>query len=137
MKDVTTRLYEVSDYPEICEWWRARAAHGWTYVPLHALPQVGFIAEAEGEKLGCVFVYHGEAGWRWVEWLTTNPACSPRDSLRVINTLLERALEAVRQSGGQFGISSLDNDALIRIFEKHGFRRGGGGMTDMIWSAEG
>lgn len=134
---LTARPYVfAADYPEICEWWRAREREGWTYIPPEKLPATGFVVEgADGVKHGVVFVYLCEAGWAWVEWLTTNPKAPLKSRKAAVEKLVETAVAFCREAGRTSALSSLRNENLIRVFEKFGFRSGEGGMTDMIWNA--
>lgn len=135
--ELTTRPYVFEqDYAEICEWWRAREAHGWTYIPANRLPATGFVVMDGEIKCGVVFVYLCEAGWAWVEWLTTNPNSPIRRRREVVELLLKTATEYMTIAGRHSALSSLNNENLIEIFQKYGFTAKEGGMTNVIWNAK-
>lgn len=131
---LSVRPYELGrDYPDICEWWRG---HGWAYVPAHLLPRVGLIIESDdGQKLCAGFLYTAESSWGWLEWVVTNPQGPMRYRKDAVDLLVSSLVDIARASGMERIISSLHRKSLIRIFEKHGFRKGDVGATEMVWGA--
>jgi hypothetical protein len=135
--ELKTRLFQFQrDYPELCEWWRAREAQGWRYIPSSALPKIGIVVEDSEHKYCVCFVYLCESNWAWLEWVTTNPASPLRRRREALELLLRTARDAWQRAGCQNVVSSLNNENLMELYEGIGFRRGQGGMTDMIWRAD-
>lgn len=138
-QNLTIRLFEFErDYPELCEWWRARTADGWTaYIPAKSLPATGFVVEdAAGGKHAMAFLYLCESKWAWLEWLTTNPASPGRSRHSAVERILAEATAFARGAGVEHILSSLRHSGLRRAFSRAGFAGEEGGMTNMIWNAK-
>jgi hypothetical protein len=120
-----------SDYPDICEWWRA---HQFQYVPLKALPRVGVvIVDETGLKHCAGFLYTAESGWGWLEWVVANPAAPLKQKKEAINLLVQSLTNIAKGAGIERMISSLHSKGLVKIFENNGFRQGDSNATEMIW----
>jgi hypothetical protein len=133
-----TRPYVLGkDFPEICEWWRARK---WQAPPCDSMPQAGVVAESDdGVKLAAVFYYNCEGPWVWLDYVVTNPDAPLRARSAAIELVIASALDEVRKGKRAFGfepraITCTGNENLVRIFEKHGFVKGDSLMTTLVWN---
>lgn len=118
------------DYPEICEWWRA---HSQPHVPCHALPATGAIAHQDGVKYCAGFLYRCEANWGWLEWVVTNPKSPILKRKAALDLLVGHLVTTAKSLGIENMIATLGNENLMRLYEKHGFKRGSFGVTEMHW----
>jgi hypothetical protein len=130
------RPFEIGrDFPEICEWWRAR---GWPGVVFDALPINGLIVEdTSGVKFAAIFVYFVEGAWAWMDYLVSNPGSPLRMRPKAIDFLVGEALAFAKRRGCERVITCLSNENLINMHERHGFRVGDSGMTTMVCTLEG
>lgn len=122
------RFHFGSDYPEICEWWRARK---WPFVEKAKLPANGFVAEKDGVKYAAVWVYV-DGGLAFMEWLVTSHTAPLRGRKEAIQALLA----FVKAEAGPFGVSSVvtfaSNENLIAMYQECGFEIGDRNMTSLV-----
>lgn len=118
------------DYPEICEWWRAG---GWSYVPKSALSQIGSIVEEGDLKIAAAWLYITGSGLCQLEWLVTNPEAKPKQRVKAIKKCIKSLGKLGKAGGAELVFTSLNNDALIRIYQKCGFGITEKNMTNLIW----
>lgn len=106
------------DYPEICEWWRAR---GWHWVPCELLPPTGVVIYDENEKHCAGWIYLSYSGLACMDWIVTNP----KASLRQKKPALELLVKSLQKIGAELGASrvftSTNNENLVSIYESCGF----------------
>lgn len=130
------RPYDLGkDYPDLCEWWRARH---WPAPPCHDLPTNGVIAEDAEHKYAAVFFYIVEGRWAWIDWLVTNPRAPLRPRPEAVELIVDSALKtikAIKQAAGHDAyrvMTCLENENLIELFERHGFKKGDYDMTTLV-----
>lgn len=137
-EQLRTRAYNIGrDYPELCEWWRARK---WKAPPCDSLPSAGVVAEDEnGLPHAAAFYYLGEGPWAWCDFVVTNPGAPLRPRVRAVELVIRTVIEEVRHVKSAIGfepriITVTGNESLISLFKKHGFLKGDGLMTTLVWT---
>ncbi len=134
MNEFTVRHFEFQrDYPDVCEWWRAR---DWNYLPKDLLPYNGFVSEKDGVKFAASFIYLMEAQWSVLEWVVTNPGSPIRERREGIKQVVMAAVELAKKNSVKRVFSSLKNRNLIKIFEECGFRATDFEMTNLLWRSD-
>jgi hypothetical protein len=111
-----------TDYADVASWWGAYP--GWKdAVPApDFLSPVGFICEDEKTKYCAAWVYLTGSAWGSVEFLVSNPKASgPKRKKVALDKLIDACLFSARRGGVKALWTSSDNDALIRLFQVHGF----------------
>lgn len=119
-----------TDYAMVCEWWKG---HGWPEIPSDALPKVGFIVSDEGKDICAGFLYLCESAWGWLEWVVTNPKGPILKRKAGLDVLVNHAVEMASRLGVKRILSSLQNENLISLYEKSGFKKMDTGMTNLLW----
>jgi hypothetical protein len=83
------------DYPEICHWWKYQ---GKAILAWDILPKLSFIAEDQGEKIACTWLYCSDSVTGFVAWTIHNPDVNARkfpQALRMIQKAVHQAAQAV------------------------------------------
>lgn len=62
--------YSQHDYSDLCSWWTQQ---GWPEVSSDVLSKYGFIAEQDGQKIACTFIFPMPSKLFLMEWTVANP----------------------------------------------------------------
>lgn len=116
------------DYPQICEWARARK---FEIPPRSRLPLSGFVAEQDGIKYAAVWLYVS-GGMGFFEWLVTNNKSPIRGRKVAIEALIDFVKANAAQAGVEAIFSSLSNENLVKLYESKGFQVTEGKMTNLV-----
>jgi hypothetical protein len=118
------------DYPEICEWWRAR---DFTYLPPRLLSPSGIVIfDADGIKYAAGWLFFiKEAGWALLEFLVTNPDTPARKNHEAIQLLARTAREMARAGGVELVVHFTKAKGLAKALERSGFQRGEERMIEL------
>lgn len=117
-----------SDYPEICEWWRARK---WPFIPKTHLPINGFVVEHDAVKFAVAWVYFTDSAFAWMEWVTTNPQSPIMRRRRALADLVLHCRDVARAQRKDLW-TTVQNENLIKLYEECGFEMGDTNMTQLI-----
>jgi hypothetical protein len=130
-KEMTVRPFEFGkDYPEICEWWRARK---WPFLTKEMLSDYGLIAESDGIKYCAGWLLVPQSGKMGsLEWIISNPGSPMRRRKESIEALVEGALKVAKGIGLKTVFSALSNENLINIYQSRGFTVTDKNMTNLI-----
>lgn len=122
-----SRLFEIGrDYPEICEWWRAR---DWPYVPLKKLPPAGVVIEDSGVKYCAGWVYYALPGMTWMEWVVSNPRSPLMQRKEALDKLVKECKAISKNMGATDILTITGNRNLIKLYECNGIIASDDGMT--------
>jgi hypothetical protein len=121
--------------PEMFEvvrtWW---TQHNHPDLPYEILPDIGLAAvdpdgvmRAVGWLYGC-----NSAPVGWVEWITTNPANTPMESVRSLTLLLKFMSEEAKKNGINILLSTCRQKSLGRLLEKNGFAKTDDGVSHFL-----
>jgi hypothetical protein len=90
------RASVITDYKEICQWWKeqGRAILSW-----QMLPVLSFICEDEEEKISVCWLYCTDSVTGFVAWFTVNPKVSKRKVLQSIR-LMDECVEGAARAAG-------------------------------------
>lgn len=127
------RPFQISDYPEVCEWWRARQ---WKNIPLSILSSIGLVVEEDGIKYCAGWLYVSNSTLTWLEWIVTNPGSPMRRRREALDLLIEDAKTKLKALGGETVYVQLKSKSLMRVYEAHGFTKGDTGMDHYILRLE-
>lgn len=85
---MTVRRYiPVSDYDTIKGWWTRRGTEAPQPI---LLPEIGVLAEHDGNPVACAFLYQDVSGHvAMVEWEATNPDAKAMSCLRGLNMVFD------------------------------------------------
>lgn len=127
--EMKIRPFVISDYPEVCEWWRA---HEWPPVPLEILSDWGMLVEDAEKPYAAVWLYLSNSkSFTAMEWMVTNPLVGPRKSFQAIEMLVERVKDIAMQNNYTV-FTWASSRGLIRLYEQVGFKIGDRGTTTMV-----
>lgn len=118
-----------SDYPEICEWWRARK---FPMVPLNQLSNMGIVIEEDGVKYCAGWVYVTNSALGWFEFVVSNPESPFRKRKDALIYLVNEAQKVAKAAGIGLLFATLENKNLIKLYLDHGFHKGDVNMTNLI-----
>jgi hypothetical protein len=109
-------------YPIVKEWW---ITHGWDPVPEIVLPKLGVIAfNKKEEPITAAWIYmDNSVGVSMLEWIVTNPANSPKDSLRGIKTVTIFLKDRAKEMGYQIMLATCRQKSLLKVLERTGFQQ--------------
>lgn len=112
--------YTPEHYPTISSWWQVRQ---WAPVPASTLPAVGWlIMDANTPRAYLSFYSDPTSDLAWTEWLVTNPANSPRQSLEAIATATNASVSHAQSLGYvKHLMSACSHPSLSRTFQAMGF----------------
>ena len=126
------RGYRNEDYKKLKKFWEE---HNWDAVPEALLPITGIVCVDNNDNvlLGAVWIYAIDAvPVGWMEWLVTNPNNTPRESLKVINELLEQVLVLSEMLDLKFLMTSVNKKSLVKLYGKHNFEPTDQDVTNMM-----
>ena len=119
-----------ADYDTVAPWW---PAHGWAAVPRNILPRLGVMIEIAGRPAAAAWLYMDNSiGVGMMEWAVTNPANTPRESLKACTMLVDCIRDCAAQNDYGVVLTSAKQPALIRLYEKAGFQKTDEGMAHLI-----
>lgn len=118
------------DYPEICEWWRAR---DFAYIPPRLLSSTGIVIyDADGIKYAAGWVFFlKEVGWALLEFVVTNPGTHARRNHEAIGLLAATAKEMAKAGGVEMLVHFTKAKGLAKALERSGFQRGEERMIEL------
>jgi len=127
---LNARLFEFGrDYPEVCEWWRARNHR---YVEQDLLSKVGIMIEGETNKYCVGWLYMGDSAFAKFTWVVTNPNSPLMRRKEAIALLARKALGTAKALGARSVIASFSNKNLSKIFQDNGFSHVEQGVTNIL-----
>ena len=123
-----------TDYQEFTRWWKA---HGWDAIPKELLPPTGFVAtDDDGTMLAAGWLYcDANVPMGIMEWIVANPDNTPITSYKAINLVLEQVAWLADEIGLKAIYSSVQNEGLERLYNKHGFKSTDKQMTSVMRTA--
>lgn len=128
------RAYSLADHPMLEQWWNG---HGWPAIPRNMIPPFAWIVESldgTGRAFACAYMDNGGTGIAMLEWIVTNPANTPRESFRALDTLLPFMRDYLRDKlDYPIIMATCRQPALSRILEKHQFQRTDEGVTHHLY----
>ena len=127
---ITVRPYQAGDYETASAWW---VAHGWPAVPVQFLPVVGVVVMVDEVPAAMAWLkQENSTPIAMMEWLVTNPANHPKDSVRAIKEAIE-SMKAVCVATGRTALFTFcKQPSLARAYEKSGFSRSDDGMIHLV-----
>ncbi|MBN8708978.1 MAG: hypothetical protein BGO12_05885 [Verrucomicrobia bacterium 61-8] len=132
MKPYLREFDPARDYERVSAWWQA---HGWSAVPVGALPRLGVVAyfahEDDIAAAGWLYM-DNSVGVCMLEWLVTRPANRPKDSLRALDAIIEFLQQRAVDFGYGVMLTTARQSALVRLHERHGFQKTDEGVTHLI-----
>lgn len=124
------------DYETLKRFWEA---HGWDAPPRKFLPPLNAcVCDDDGTILSAAFVHLCNATPTcWMEWLVTNPANRPTQSLKAMKHLVDALKEAVASlNDGVHGygpmLTTCRQPSLVRLYESLGFERTDENVTHLV-----
>jgi hypothetical protein len=112
--------FQPEQYDMVSEWW---AAHGWVSVLPEFLSKTGIVAYDGDIPRAAIWLYRTDSKVMMAEWLVTNPDNSPRESYAAVKLILE-GIKNIADSSGTYLMTFLQDQSLIKNFEKKGFHIG-------------
>jgi hypothetical protein len=122
---MVTKFEAEKHYETICSWW---ASHGWTPLPLGALPKTGFVVP--GYAAG--FLYKTDSQFAVMEWIVANPNSDKIGRRAALDAVVAALLKEAETSGYLLVQTSVEHLGLIARYETHGFVKTDTGMSNMI-----
>lgn len=121
------------DHATVSAWW---AAHNWPAVPKELLTTDGFVAvDDDGTLLAAGWLFVADAApLAMMEWLVSNPDIKPRAAMRALEAIVDAALGSARRSGVRAVFTFCKQQALSRLYQRHGFQKGDEGVTSLVCS---
>lgn len=119
------RLFKESDYETVVSWWQSRS---WPVLPREFLPATGYVVEG----ICAGFLYQTDSKIAWLEFIISNPATSPDDRAKALDSLIQHAVEDAKLKGFKIVFTSTNHDKLIKRYEDNGFIVGDKGMTNLV-----
>lgn len=117
------------DYPEACEWWRAR---GWLAPSKSKLPPFGYLATSGETKLAAAWLYFTGSGWAFLDYTVTNPRAPAVTRGRGAKLVIEKICEFAKAENAEDVVTFTASKGLIRLLTKCGFHVGDKGLTSLI-----
>jgi hypothetical protein len=113
-------LFNPGHFPMIKKWWKG---HEHPEVPIEILPDIGIISYGkDGKPLAVGFLYGANsAPVGWIEWITTNPDCTPFESYKGVSIVIEFLSMEAEKNGINMLLSTCRQKSLGRVLEKNGF----------------
>lgn len=113
------------------KWWKA---HDWPGVALAILPKCGVVIETDDGIMVCVgWLYmDNSVGVAMLEWVVTNPEVTAMKAYVGISTLVQSVKKVAAALEYGVVLTAVKQEALIRCYEKNGFKKSDDGMTHMI-----
>lgn len=124
-----------TDYPEILSWFASRK---WPQPPVEDIaPQVGFVAEENGQLVACAWSYFTGRSIAFIEWTGTNPALTDELGTKGLHYVLDAIKDFCAVSNPPVRALCLftQNDKLCSHFSKMGFKSAKG-YTRLMWVAK-
>lgn len=110
--------FKPEQYELVANWWDA---HGWHAVPQKFLSKTGLmIFDDDNVPRAAVWLYRTDSPVMMAEWLVVNPDNNPRQSYAAIKELLMN-VKLIADSAGAHLMTFLQNESLIKNFQKQGF----------------
>jgi len=119
------RKVEITDYPTLASWWRAR---DWSVPSYDMLPATGMIVD--GVAAG--FLYRTDSKICWLEFVISNPESDKSDRSQALNLIIDDLLSQAKESGFKSVFTSLEHPGLIQRYEDFGFLITDTKMSNMI-----
>lgn len=124
------RLYVPEDHATLAKWWEG---HGWPVLSPAVLPKLGVVAGNDDGDVAAGFAYmDNSVGVAMMEWVVTNPAASPMQSLRGINAVVEFLKAEVKALGYGVMLTSCRQPGLVKLYERQGFSKTDEGVTHLL-----
>ena len=114
---MTLKEFKPEDYDMVAEWWKA---HGWHSVPQDFLSKTGLLIYEGDVPRAAIWLYRTDSAVMMAEWLVTNPENTARQSYAAVKKLLED-VKLIADSAGAYLMTFLQDQSLIKNFEKQGF----------------
>lgn len=129
-KKIEIRPFRFSeDYPEVCEWWRARA---WKAPARSKLSPFGAMAVEGDTRLAVAWLYVTGSGWGLLEYTVTNPEAPVLSRGRAVRLIVERLSEVAEEAGVEDLVTFTESKGLQRLLQKCGFNVGDKNLTSLI-----
>jgi len=124
------REFQPDDYPIVAGWW---SAYGWSAVPYAILPKLGVVGTLGHEPAAAGWLYmDNSVGVCMLEWLVTNPYCTGKESLRVINAITEHMKSVALSMNYGVMLTTCRQPSLARVHERNGFIKTDEGMIHLV-----
>lgn len=126
------RIILEQDYLTIATWWTRRNG---TPPPLNMLPDMGIIAEEDGNPVACAFLYEiSNCSMSIIEWEATNPEChSPMRALKGLHMVFDFFEKYCTEKKTAFVVSwVLPGRGDGRLLERRKWRRCPGEPHEMM-----
>lgn len=121
------RQWMPEDYPTLAGWW---TGHGWSAVPERILPPLGVIA---GDvAAGWLYMDNGGTGVAMLEWLVTNPAAKPRESVAGLRAVVDFLKSEAKRMDYPAILTTCRQPSLAKFMERCGFQRTDEGMIHLL-----
>jgi hypothetical protein len=112
------REFKSEQYELVANWWDA---HGWHAVPQEFLSKTGLMVfDEDNVPRAAIWLYRTDSPVMMAEWLVVNPDNSPRQSYAAVKELLVN-VKLIADASGAYLMTFLQNDSLIKNFEKQDF----------------
>lgn len=131
VRTVNVRDADRAAYSTAMAWWKG---HGWPGVNLAMLPRRGLLVESpEGVSQAFGWLYRDNSvPVVMLEWIVTNPANTPKQSLGAVLKLIEAAKATAAAEGCRVMLTSVRQPALERVYERAGFVVLERGLTHLV-----
>jgi hypothetical protein len=131
VRQINVRAEAAPFHQTAMQWWNG---HNWSGVSLAIVPRRGLlVSDDSGAELGCAWVYRDNSvGVAMLEWLVTNPANTPKQSLGAVLKLVAAARSLAISEGCAVLLTSVQHGALERIYERLGFTAIQRGVSHLV-----
>jgi len=112
--------FNAGHFPMIKEWWKG---HDHPDLPIEIMPDIGVLSYGEdGKPLAFGVLYAANsASIGWIEWITTNPECTPFESYKGVSTVLDFLCKEAKDVGISWVLCTCRQKSLGRLLIKNGF----------------
>ncbi|MHC4121202.1 MAG: hypothetical protein ACYSWO_27270 [Planctomycetota bacterium] len=109
--------FQPEQYETVARWWEA---HNWHAVPESFLSKTGLMVYDGEVPRAAIWLYRTDSPVIMAEWLVTNPENTPKQSHVAVKKLLDD-VKLIADSQGGYLMTFLQDDSLLKAFEKRGF----------------
>lgn len=126
-----------TDYVLLEQWWKW---HGWDPLPQDMLPKDGgfmVVRELDDLPICAGFIYDTGTKVAWLEFIVSSPSAGIIERAKAVREIIECCVSHCKERGIKAVFTSLNNNALIRLYQKSGFALTETGMTNLVLSVNG